>query len=112
MKLRVFDFDETPEQRDRFPLIYQGFVVGGDSIKSKGMEVTRREARILDKLEAISDEDADLGRKLKPGPQRFELEQPEYELLLRYFEATPWSTRVSRKIVAVHDWMKAIPLDE
>lgn len=108
MKLRNLVFTEA--EREFFPLIYQGFLHGGNGPQAKGMEVLRREVRILDKLEAIS-EDRDGDRILTTVPAVVLLEQPEYELLRRYFENTPWTTAVSRKIVNIADWLSAIPLE-
>lgn len=111
MKIRRLVFDESESDRWMFPLLYSGFLNGGNSPNAKGMEVLRREARILDKLEAISvDEGPE--RVLKSGPQEVTLEQPEYELLKRYFENTPWTTAVSRKVVNISDWLSAIQLEE
>jgi len=119
MKARIVEFSDTEESREHFALIYQGFLSGGNGPGAKPMDVIRREATILDKMEAISYEEMDQEsnqptgkRLLHPGEQRLSLSQPEYELLKRYFENTPWTTKVSRKVVEISDWLSAIPLGE
>jgi hypothetical protein len=106
--------------QEKFALLYQGFLNGGTG-QSRGLEVMRREARVLDKLDAISQPEIiqidgktveTNDRVPKLGEQVLLLEQPEYELLKAHFEATPWTTRVVRKVVSICDWLSAIPLED
>lgn len=110
MRIRRLAFNDG--NKESFQFIYQGFLIGGNGPQPKGMEVLRREVRILDKLEEISNEAPAGERQLKPGDQEVVLEQPEYEMLRRYFENTPWTTQVARKIVAISDWLSDIPAEE
>lgn len=124
MRVRKIVIADTPEDRETFSLLYQGFVTGGNMPQqSKGMEVTRREARVLDKLEAVSDETGGeacvscgtriaIKREPKAGTQTIALEQPEFDLLKKYFEATPWTVRMSQRVVNISDWLASIPLEE
>lgn len=120
MRIRKLVFNDTPEAREDFALLYQGFMTGGNAAPSKGMEITRREAKILDKLDAISEDFGGNGkcdtcgqpvptqRVLRMGAQQIELEQPEYDLVKKYFEATPWTVRASRRVVSISDWLASI----
>ena len=108
MKTRKLTF-ESDQDRSYFPMLYAGFMNGGNSPSPKGMEVTRREVRILDKLDDISHDVPETGeRVLNEGPQQILLDQPEYELLKRYFENTPWTTKVARQVVNISDWLANI----
>jgi hypothetical protein len=123
MRVRKLRFGESADDSENFSLLYSGFVTGGNGPGPKGMEVIRREGRILDKLEAISVEIGtneicnecgqvnQVRRVLMPGAQEIELDQPEFELLKKYFEATSWTTRVSRRIVNISDWLSSVPVE-
>lgn len=116
---RTITFD-TGQNREAFPLLYQGLLNGGNGPSAKGIQTLRTEVRILDKLDAISEPEyievegakvATDARLLKDGPQSLTLEQPEFDLLKRYFENTPWTTRVARQVVNIVDWLATIPED-
>ena len=125
MKTRTLVFGEPDDKTaaERYELIYQGFVTGGNADPRKGMEVIRREAKILDKLESIGvmpdattpcetcgrDSGGLVTPKLKKGKQAVQLDQPEYDLMRKYLEATPWTVKMSRKIVDLVDWLAAAP---
>lgn len=111
MRHRRLEFHDTPQDKEAFGFIYQGFLNGGNGAQAKGMEVMRREATILDKLDEHSVED-ETGARVLRGPAVVLLTQPEYELLKKYFENTPWTTKVSRRVVGISDWLAAIPLEE
>lgn len=110
MRMRRLEFGET--DGEKFNMIYQGFLLGGNGPSSKGIDVFRREVKVLDKLDAISTEKEDGSRVLNEGPQSILLEQPEYDLLKKYFENTPWTTKVSRQVVNISDWLASIPVEE
>ena len=122
MKLRRLVFDDTKEGRERYTLLWQGFLTGGNSAQTKGIEVVRREAKILDKFAAhgtippdvvsAADGSDELARSMNPGDQTIDLEQPEYEMLKRYFESTPWVTRMSVRVRNVSDWLNSIQLED
>lgn len=117
-----FYADTNETDQERFSLIYQGFLMGGNS-PQKGMEVIRREAKILDKLEEISGPEEgstcdscgiakNPSQKLHLGAQYLRLEQPEMTLLTKYIEQTPWNTRSSRKVRDLVDWLASIKAEE
>lgn len=92
-----------------FGILFQGFIIGGNTVEKKTMQVIRREAKILDKFEAISEpvgEDkyptGDRVRKVN-GPAVLKLEDEELELLKSYFESVSWVTKVSREVVRLAD---------
>lgn len=121
MITRLLEFTDSPEGRDRFAMIYQGFNAGG-SLRyvrdMKTMQVTRLECRILDRFDLISEPapegtpNALLMRSLKTGEgtQRLELEETEYKLLVEYFDsaAGAWVPLASRQVVATADWLMGI----
>ncbi len=111
-KVRVLEFADTDEGRERFGFIYQGFLSGGNSVQAKGMEVVRCEARILDKMDAVSYEGDGGQRHPSSGLHRVVLSQQEYELVTRYFEGAAWNTVASRKVVNISDWLAGIPQTE
>jgi hypothetical protein len=119
---RVLVFDDTTTGKDRFSMLYQGFNAGGQlryAQAVKTMQVTRLEGKLLDKLDAVSDEapsdmpNALIMRALKTGEgeQRVSLDEPEYELLKGHIEhaAGAWTPVVSRQVVALVDWLAAVP---
>jgi hypothetical protein len=117
MQVRVLTFNnDLAGDHDRFSLLYQGFVTGGNLIERKTMEVTRLEAKILDKFEAISTPtDLELIRQLSPTDSKVQVlkfEEPEFALVRKYFEGTPWKTTTSRRAVDVFDWLVATPQSE
>ena len=112
--MRILVLDTTQD----FTLIYQGFTAGGNSQQSKTMQVVRREAKILDKLEAISQPvvppatypNGDVARELRTDiPTVLRLTSEEYDLLKKYFEAVPWTVNASRAAVAMADRIDAAP---
>lgn len=103
---------EGPTDKDKFNLLYQGFVGFGNDAPGRNIEVTRREIRVLDALEPISDailngsqEPVPGLRTLKPGKHRIELEDADYDLLKRYVTGANWATVHARKAVAMVDWL-------
>src|SRR5688572_26296888 len=113
MKHRVLTFSDSDESRETFALICQGFLYGGNSATSKGMELIRREAGILDKLYGIGTENTTEDKMvLNPGEQKLVLTQPEFELVQRYFRSTPWTTKMARRIRDIDDWLAVVPLED
>lgn len=103
-------------------LLYQGFLTGGDVPEDqqrgphkKDREVTRREANIILAFESVLEPDptAADGFRVKSTLEStaIELSQPEYELLLKYFERTPFQTRLSARKMRVIGWLESIPLE-
>jgi hypothetical protein len=122
MRVRKLRFTDTDEDRERFSLIYRGFLTGGNT-PQKGMETTRRESAVLKKLDAVSDETDEvrcescgqvqsIKRDLQPGDHEVTLTQPEFDLLKKYFETTSWTVRMSTKITDIADWLDGIPQEQ
>jgi hypothetical protein len=106
---RVITFDAPAE----FDLLYQGFLFGGSQQQTKTMVSLRSEARVLDKLDAISEPSIDEQGKIDKYPTgdpvrkyasgELLLTNDEYELIKKYFESVPWATKVSREVVKLFD---------
>lgn len=122
MRMRVVELGTgaDPEHRERFDLLYQGFLTGGNGPGAKGIEDRRREASILKKMESVSYEIegskcescgnvTPSKRILNEGEQRIELTVPEHEILRKYVEATPWTVRMSGKVCDIIDWLASLP---
>lgn len=114
-------FDGSDNANERFSLLYQGFVNGGNApMERKNMEVFRREAKILDKLEESSEliegracescgqAIPGTGRQVPLGDVTIVFDQPEMALVKKYVEQTQWTTRMSRKVVDLIDWLATI----
>lgn len=119
--VRRIEFNDADDltNKHRFYLMYQGFVTGGQSDvrePPKGMVIVRREAKLLEKLEGISE--PEIGAEGQPTGYRvltgnlLILEQPEYELLKKYLDRAPWAAMAARKIIDLWDWLDSIPLVE
>jgi len=119
MKVRKLAFDSTTEDgRQRASLVYQGFLVGGNVVngqRSKGADIIRREAGIMRKFRKIGSELPDgAGVLLKNESETFTiaLDVPQFELLVKYFESTPWATRLAIEIEDILDWLATLPIEE
>jgi len=115
----TFKTGETKNQH-RFEVLYGAIVAGGQTpSRGSGIEVLRKEARILDALDAISDPPTSSSqtRPLPNGePTRavqngceLVLAQPEHELLKKRLEEGLWSPRAARDVVDCIDWFSAAP---
>lgn len=116
---RVLTFESARQDQKRFELLYQAILIGGASAQPGsrgGIEVLRREARLLDALDGISIADPDETKGLAGEPGRLVqaeaelvLEQPDFELLKKRVEETPWLPKAARDVVDVIDWLSAAP---
>jgi hypothetical protein len=109
---RTLEFEDSDLGRERFEFLFQGFVVGGGTSSKKGMEVVRREAKILDKFEEIGVVGEDGKAVFNNGGGTIRFTAPEFELIRSYFEGVPWNALVSRKVVAVADWLISSPQED
>lgn len=128
MRLRRLEFDTNSEQdRTRVSMLYHGFLTGGNQPQPKTIEVIRRESAMLDKFEDVitvtetfepSTGNREVKIFFKPTPDdrpttvSIVLNQPEFELLKKYFEQTPWTVRVSREVIDISDWLASLPVTE
>lgn len=109
---RVVNFDGNGRGQKRFEILYAAILLGAPK-GARGLETVRREARILDALDAIStaaDAASASGlpplRHVQPGA-RLALAQPDFELLGRYLEAVEWTPAASRDVIDAADWWSA-----
>jgi hypothetical protein len=105
----------TFENAEEFGFVHQGFIVGGAMIERRTIVELRNIAKILDKLDGISEssitegkEDkyptGDTVRKYTEGD--LVLTNDEHALILSHMERTPWTVKISRKVVALIDKIK------
>lgn len=118
---RVIAFDhETPARNQkRFDLLTQAVLIGGSpggQGTRGGIEVLRREARLLDGLESVSVHNPDAAQTLPVELQRtvtvdatLVLEQPDFDLLKKRVEETVWLPPAARAAVECFDWLSAAP---
>jgi hypothetical protein len=113
---RVLTFDANGRGQRRFEIVYAAILLGAPK-GARGLETIRREARILDALDAISTADGAAGpgpipaRQVTPGA-RLVLAQPECELVGRYLEAVEWAPAASRDVIDAADWVSAAATHE
>jgi len=103
--IRRLVFDDDDKSRQRFKRLYEGLLLGGND--RKNIETIRREARVLDALDAISEKEQTVQgeqRKLV-APATLELQQADFALLEQYVNNTAWLPVVSRQIVDLVDWL-------
>ena len=99
-----------------FEFVYEGFIIGGSLVKSKGLSVMRREMNLMEKFESISHE-YPCGKKIladepnrklnKEGNKLIHIDIPEFEILYNYITLVPWSTGnpVKRALETI-DWIE------
>lgn len=107
---RVLTFDGEKAAK-RFEMCRVAVLSAGDGKGQRDRETTRKEARLLDALDAVSDsspqpQDKEW-RTLKSDPQPLTLSQEDHALLAKYLDTTPWLPRASREAVDVQDWVDA-----
>jgi len=93
--------------KERFDLVYEAIMVGGQQVDRKNMQQTRVEASILDKLDGISVEGQNGRREVVPDTE-ISFSEQEYQLIKTYYEITPWKPIISRIAVDVHDWLSGV----
>ena len=89
----VLKFADDEQSKDRFRFLYQGLVMSQKAQQPRPLEILRREAAVLSKLEAISELDAGPIpglMALRPegvGTRELVLTRPEVDLLKEYLPA-------------------------
>jgi len=129
---RVVIFTEGESKNGkRFEMLLAAVHLAGDKSGKRDRDTIRKEARILDALDAVSEPTEDMKatvcancgclleavhqglpatrerRQLKSGDQRLELAADDYKLLDQYLETTPWLPSSARAAVDVLDWFSA-----
>jgi hypothetical protein len=115
---RIVTFDATGRGQRRFEILYAALLLGAPK-GARGLETIRREARVLDALDAIStpvDVPTTTGapvppRSVKPDAELV-LAQPDFEILARYLDAVEWTPAASRDVIDAADWFNAAPRGE
>ena len=108
---RVLVF-EGAKAAKRFELCRTAILSAGNGSGGRTRETIRKEARLLDALDSISEpsepipQDPD-ARSLKVGTSTLTLTQDDHALLTLYLDTTPWTPRVSRDVVDAQDWLSA-----
>lgn len=119
---RVLTFADSADPslyRDRFALLYDGFMTGAlmatNRVKDgKTRDTLKKEATIIRALRLVSEPDQQKrttaggeGRTLKPGAQTLDLGQPEHELLSKYLgpEFMPWNPEHTVEAVELLEWV-------
>lgn len=119
--MRVIQFDGEQKAKERFRIIYQGFLLGVPEGGIRGLEANRRVMSILDKLEVISEpltaqvpvsegseemkeeylyfQTGDLVRELRDEGGELSLTEPELEMVKRHLDAAPWTVQAARAVV-------------
>lgn len=108
---RVLVFD-GPRAAKRFELLWAALQSAGDGKGERTPVTIRKEARLQDVLEQVSQVsnggDPMLMRTLV-GTPTVSIAQEDFDLLVQYTEKTPWTPRVSRDVVDVYDFLSACP---
>jgi hypothetical protein len=120
VKVRVLRFDLGSEQDHlHFRCLYEGFFGGAATQEKRGMAVARAEAKVLDKLDPVSVPRTENGmaflRVLRERPGEtveIELEQLEYDLILKYLDTAGWAPMHVRAARDLDDWLRAAPVRE
>ena len=109
--IRILDFDGE-RGAQRFLLLRTALLQAGDGKGERSAPTIRKEARLLDALDAISDptgpssNGGDPDRILREACN-LEISQEDFELLQQYAEKTPWTPRAARQAVDLWDWLSA-----
>jgi hypothetical protein len=104
LMVKVVKFTNNAQDKIRFQRIYQSMVLA--QIKGdRTLEIMRREASILDKLEEISSEVA--GERLVVPEATLTLTVPEHTLLLSYIPLVPWTVSASKSVLDAADFLEA-----
>jgi len=94
----------------RFDLLRTALLSGGDGKGERVRATLRKEARLLDALDAVShlttDGDPDR-RLLNADVGTLTISQEDFDLLQKYVDTTPWIPRVAREAVDLQDWLSA-----
>lgn len=96
-----------PQAGKRFELLYVALLNGGDGKGDRSAGIIRREARLFNELDAISEpikDDPDQ-RRLMDGEHEITVPQEDVDLLLGYAEKTAWVPRAARSAVDLWDWL-------
>ncbi len=103
----VFDGEKAAR---RFELVRTAVLNAGDGKGERNRERLRREARVLDALDTISDpkdqanKDGDRILRVDPTPASLLIDQADHKLVEDYLGTTPWLPRTAQLAVDTQDW--------
>jgi len=108
---RVLEF-QGPKANKRFEMLYNAVLIGGNGQRTGGIEILRREARLLDQLDAISVLASPPREFFNKQPARdvtvpgsLALEPADYDLLRQRLGEAPWLPQSARDVVDAMDWL-------
>lgn len=107
-RILVFEGERASK---RFDMLHLALLSAGNGKGERTREVYRREARLLDALDTVSDSlpnpTSPDARVLKSQGGTVELEQADFALLSSYVDTAQWAPRVSRDACDLMDWLSA-----
>ena len=105
---KILDFS-GPDGPKRFEFCFEACLLAGDGKAPRDKMRVRKEAKLFDALDIIS-EPAGPTRTLKEkGRQTIMLDKELYDLLVEYVDTAPWKPTSSQLAVKVMDWLAAAP---
>lgn len=109
----IFDGERGGE---RFGLLRLAVFSAGDGKGDRARATIRKEARILDALDSISEaaplkDDPDYRLLTTSRGDRVTLSQEDFELVERYVDTAAWTPRSARAAVDLQDWLSATKVD-
>ncbi len=109
---RTITFGDEAKSQQRFELFQAAILNGGAAGQRGGIEILRREAKLLDAFDAISDPAGDeKPRRVRDGAQLV-LEQADFDVLKKRMEEAPWAPAASRGVIDALDWLSAAATTE
>jgi hypothetical protein len=112
---RIVKF-EGDKAAKRFDSVRMALLNSGDGKGERSRDRVRREARVLDLLDTISEPidqaNPDGPRKLKADGGTLTLDQPDHKLIEDYLSTAPWNAAGSRGAVDAQDWWESAGKEE
>lgn len=107
--MRVISFDDSQDSKDRFSVLWEGWLAGTQDLR--GLGNLRTGAKVMDALEIISgstDPATGITRQLKPEGGDLYLEEVEWAMLKAAVESVGWRPlAVKRALAAIEALDKA-----
>ena len=101
----VFDGDRAAK---RFELVRTAILNAGDGKAERSRERIRKEARVLDMLDEISEPaippKMEGDRQLRIGQHTLTLKQDDHKMVEEYLNLTPWLPRTAQAATDTQDW--------
>lgn len=122
--MRVLVFEGNEQGATRFQFLYTGLLRGTPQGGLRGLEQMRRAAKILEKLEAVSEvvrhpadqnrvlyygDTGDVVRQLIESGGQVELADEEFDMLRSHFENAPQTAGAAKAYVDTADFLSTSP---